>query len=314
MICDKCGKCNPGQEKKCIYCGADMPESFICTGFADILSMPAKQESNAGTAGNIGRTQMINNVTNPGGVDETTMKHLLNNSEITLKEAKKSSTFAMLAVILCGITLVFTLIFGVVILSGVKNAANNVQTPVEPPVVQNQDDGNKVEDEGKDVEAPAPEQSEQQEETEPEAVSAPTMKELVSAVEEKTVAFNAAQAAYKEAEKAKDTAQEALDKAKSDFEAAIAELKTAAEALDAVVAAKQAEADAIAAEDAASEAAPEIAAEALKAVEEANKLLNPTEDVQPENTSADTPDSNPVSEADENGGDVENTGDASNEQ
>ena len=45
MLCEKCGKNNEVNSKKCRYCGADMPERSVCGGFGDILTYDAKPET-----------------------------------------------------------------------------------------------------------------------------------------------------------------------------------------------------------------------------------------------------------------------------
>ncbi|MBE6704834.1 MAG: hypothetical protein E7583_06185, partial [Ruminococcaceae bacterium] len=73
MICEKCGKSNPGGIKKCAYCGADMPETFFCSGFADILT---KQHTES--AGSYPTTERISETNMNTGVNEEYMKQILN--------------------------------------------------------------------------------------------------------------------------------------------------------------------------------------------------------------------------------------------
>ncbi len=223
MICEKCGKSNPGGIGKCTYCGADMPENFNSSGFADILT---KQYTES--ASSYPTTERISDSNSNMGVNEEDMKQILNNSEMTLKAAKKSSALAMMAVILCALTLACSIVFGVMILS----KGTSEQEPSEENVVEKIDN-----EKGQDDEIPAPENDEK--------ATQLTKEELIENAEnnviEKEANYANMQNATEQAQEAVVAAEKAEEEAKAALDAAEIAKKDAEDAYIAATDAEKAE-------------------------------------------------------------------------
>ena len=90
MICEKCGSNNPKNSEVCTKCGAKMPTTEICGGFADILSY--KGPAAAPVAGS--------------GVDEKTIQKLERKVNVALETSRKLTILTFISLAFCMIMLV----------------------------------------------------------------------------------------------------------------------------------------------------------------------------------------------------------------
>lgn len=111
MFCNQCGKDNPENTGACRYCGSPMPAASGCGGFADILSFEAK---------NMEITIEPDKTTNQEGISEYDMQKLLKKTDEILKTNRQNRLFQLITVLLCGLILIFTLVFGVSTMNAVK--------------------------------------------------------------------------------------------------------------------------------------------------------------------------------------------------
>jgi len=100
MICEKCGSNNPKNSAVCTKCGAKMPNTEICGGFADILSYKGPVSVDA----------------NVNGVDDKTIQKLERKVNAALQTGRKLTvlTFVSLAISVFAIAFAVLTSFGLI--------------------------------------------------------------------------------------------------------------------------------------------------------------------------------------------------------
>lgn len=116
MICDKCGKSNIMGLAECSYCGADMPPTTGCVGFADILSFGVFDENTpSNSSGYINKENF-----ELKGMRDLDMQKLLKKSDNIMKSTQKNSLFGLIAIGLSFLILISSIVFGIRTMNTVK--------------------------------------------------------------------------------------------------------------------------------------------------------------------------------------------------
>ena len=129
MICDKCGKSNISGLSECSYCGAEMPKTSACGGFADILSYKSSSETTPPTiTPDVPRYEKEKK---SEGISDLDMQKLIKKSDSIMKSTKVNSLFGLIAIGLSFLILVSLIIFGIVTISTVKGYKEETMTQLE---------------------------------------------------------------------------------------------------------------------------------------------------------------------------------------
>lgn len=116
MICEKCGKNNPGKNTTCAYCKAPLPGNESCGGFADILSftnVPAPVTAED---------------TRSAGMNEADARRLIARTNGIVEYSKRTTLFALIGVGICSLMLILTIVFFIILsvkFSDLESAAQN---------------------------------------------------------------------------------------------------------------------------------------------------------------------------------------------
>lgn len=129
MICDKCGKSNISGLSECSYCGAEMPRTSACGGFADILSYKSLDETTPPTI----KPDVLKyeNEKKSEGISDLDMQKLIKKSDSIMKSTKVNSLFGLIAIGLSFLILISSIIFGIVTISTVKGYKEETMTQLE---------------------------------------------------------------------------------------------------------------------------------------------------------------------------------------
>jgi len=129
VICDKCGKSNISGLSECSYCGAEMPKTSACGGFADILSYKSSGETTPPTiTPDVPRYEKEKK---SEGISDLDMQKLIKKSDSIMKSTKVNSLFGLIAIGLSFLILVSSIIFGIVTISTVKGYKEETMTQLE---------------------------------------------------------------------------------------------------------------------------------------------------------------------------------------
>ncbi len=113
MICEQCGKSNIDGVLRCTYCGAGMPSTTACGGFADILTF---QDTQATTS----LSSPLGENAKTEGMYDADMQKLLKKSDNIIKTTKKNASLSMVAIMLSILIFISSLMFGFATLSAMK--------------------------------------------------------------------------------------------------------------------------------------------------------------------------------------------------
>ena len=134
MICDKCGKSNISGLSECSYCGAEMPKTSACGGFADILSYKSLGETTPPAIKP--DVPKYENEKKSEGISDLDMQKLIKKSDSIMKSTKVNSLFGLIAIGLSFLILVSSIIFGIVTISTVKGYKEETITQLEETMTQ----------------------------------------------------------------------------------------------------------------------------------------------------------------------------------
>ncbi len=148
MICDKCGKSNVKDLIKCAYCGAEMPKKAESSGFSDIFTFEGPDVSAANSNLNYSGTDGSERIS------DKDMQKLLKKQDNIINSTQKNALISLAAVGISFIVLVISIVFGVVISSGLTQSNDDLGvTRTDLTNVTNQlDEAKKLLEEYKDGE------------------------------------------------------------------------------------------------------------------------------------------------------------------